>query len=131
MTNDAPSESNFWDLAQTLLKTGTVTRSTMMGLPCLRVNGRFFASFDPRTNSLIVKLPAARVDELINSDRGTPFAPAGRRFRQWAAITPSRSPLWPALLEEALTFVTTQHTPRTTQRGQNSEVDPGATFTSG
>lgn len=107
MTNDVPSESYFWHLAQPLIETSTVTRSTMMGLPCLRVNGLFFASFDPRTNSLVVKLPTARVDELITSDQGTPFAPAGRRFRQWAAITPNRSPLWPTLLQEALTFATT------------------------
>ena len=107
MTHDVPSESDFWNLAQALLKVDAVTRSTMMGLPCLRVNGLFFASFDPRTNSVVVKLPAARVDELINSDQGTPFAPAGRMFRQWVAITPSRSPLWPTLLQEALAFATT------------------------
>jgi len=107
-TNDVLCDSYFWDLADSLLQTGAVTRSTMMGLPCLRVNGLFFASFDRRTDSLLVKLPAARVDELIDSDQGTPFAPAGRRFRQWAAITRDRSAIWPSLLDEALSFVITQ-----------------------
>ena len=82
MKSNAPPEACFWDIAHTFLKTDSVTRSTMMGLPCLRVNGHFFASFDPRTNSLVVKLPAARVDELIASHLGAPFAPAGRRFRE-------------------------------------------------
>ncbi|MEE6139664.1 hypothetical protein SKC41_25470 [Mycobacterium sp. 050128] len=104
MTNDVSPESRFWDLAEILLKTNSVTRSTMMGLPCLRVNGLFFASFDPRTECLVVKLPAARVDELIASGLGSPFAPAGRRFREWAAIAPSQSPRWLALLNEALAF---------------------------
>jgi hypothetical protein len=110
MTHHMPSESDFWALAQTLLNADTVTRSTMMGFPCLRVNGLFFASFDPRTNSLVIKLPAARVDELIESDQGAPFAPAGRRFREWVAINPSRSRLWPAFLNEARAFVATQRT---------------------
>ncbi|SOX53409.1 hypothetical protein MAAFP003_2083, partial [Mycobacterium ahvazicum] len=104
VTNDASPEVCFSDLAEILLKTDSVTRSTMMGLPCLRVNGLFFASFDPRTDCLVVKLPAARVDELITSGLALPFAPAGRRFREWAAITPSQSPHWPALLNEALAF---------------------------
>jgi hypothetical protein len=85
-----------------------VTRSTMMGFPCLRVNGQFFASFDARTNSLVIKLPAARVDELIESDRGAPFAPAGSRFREWVAVNAGRSRLWPALLNEARAFVATR-----------------------
>lgn len=82
-----------------------VTRSTMMGLPCLRVSGRFFASFDKRSGALVVKLPKSRVDELIASGRTEPFAPAGRRFREWAAIDPARQEQWSALLDEALEFV--------------------------
>lgn len=121
MTRNAPTESDFWDLAQPLIDTGTVTRSTMMGLPCLRVDGRFFASFDPRTNSLLVKLSAARVDELIDANQGNPFAPAGRTFRQWTAITPSRSTLWPSLIEEALDFATRQHTLDTTLNPNGSK----------
>jgi uncharacterized protein YndB with AHSA1/START domain len=107
-----PSETYFWALAQALLNANTVTRSTMMGLPCLRVDGRFFASFDPRTNALVVKLPAARVDQLIESGQAEPFAPAGRRFREWAAIDPSRSAVWPSFLDEALAFVAAQRTQR-------------------
>ena len=109
MGGDVSTESDFWDLAEPLIEAGAATRSTMMGLPCLRVNGLFFASFDPRTNSLVVKLPAARVDELIKADQGNAFAPAGRKFRQWTAITASRSALWPSLIEEALAFAKHQH----------------------
>ena len=34
-----------------------VTRSTMMGLPCLRLHSAFFASSDRRSGDLLVKLP--------------------------------------------------------------------------
>jgi hypothetical protein len=105
---DGSTETSFWAVAEPLLKAATVTRSTMMGLPCLRASGRFFASFDRRTNALVVKLPAARVDELIRSGGAEPFAPSGRRFREWASIDSGRSEAWPSLLDEALEFVAAQ-----------------------
>jgi len=79
----------------------------MMGLPCLRVNGSFFASSDRRTGNLLVKLPEARVSALVRAGRAEPFAPAGRTFRQWAAIPDQRARTWRALLDEALAYVNT------------------------
>jgi hypothetical protein len=98
-------EERFWSLAEPLLERQSVTRSTMMGFPCLRVDGAYFASCDHRTGDLVVKLPADRVDELIASGRARPFIPAGRRFREWAAIPPERRGAWRSLLDEALAFV--------------------------
>lgn len=103
--SDGFTEADFWAVADPLLTTAIVTRSTMMGLPCLRANGRFFASFDRRTTALLVKLPEARVNELIQSGEAEPFAPSGRRFREWASIDPLRSEVWPSRLREALAFV--------------------------
>ncbi len=77
----------------------------MMGLPCLRLHGAFFASCDRRTGDLLVKLPATRVEELVAAGRAHAFAPAGRRFREWAAIPDERSRSWRRLLDDALTFV--------------------------
>jgi uncharacterized protein (TIGR02453 family) len=79
-------EKLFWDLVEPMYADPAVQRSTMMGLPCVRLDGRFFASLDRRTGALLVKLPAARVGELIADGVGEPFAPAGRVFRQWVAI---------------------------------------------
>jgi hypothetical protein len=98
-------EARFWDVAQPLLDHAGVIRSTMMGLPCLRVHEQFFASWDRRTGDLLVKLPEPRVDELVAAGQAHPFAPAGRRFRQWAAIAPQHQSTWPARLDEALAFV--------------------------
>jgi hypothetical protein len=99
-----PGEARFWDVAEPLLARAEVTRSTMMGLPCLRWNGAFFASCDRRTGDLLVKLPELRVDELVTSGRANSFAPAGRRFREWAAVPEDRSRTWKSLLHEALEF---------------------------
>jgi hypothetical protein len=105
MTERSPEEKCFWDIAAPLLGEPNIAKSTMMGLPCLRVNGLFFASFDRRTKHLLVKLSAARVDQLISSGAASPFAPARRRFREWAAIDSSKRECWPYLLDEALAFV--------------------------
>ena len=101
----ATSEGRFWSLAEPLVARSGVERSTMMGLPCLRVAGAFFAACDRRTGALLVKLPEARVDELVDSGRAHAFAPAGRRFRQWAAIPVDRCRSWRGLLDEAFHFV--------------------------
>lgn len=103
----AAGEERFWDLTEPLLARPEVTRSTMMGLPCVRVNGQFFASTDARTGDLLVKLPADRVVELVAAGRAHPFAPAGRTFREWAAVPYERRRAWKGLLAEALDFVAT------------------------
>jgi hypothetical protein len=83
------------------------TRAGTLGLPCVRVDGQFFASWDRGTGALVVKLPESRVDELVEAGRAEPFAPAGRRFREWAAIPVERSRSWRALLDEAYQHVST------------------------
>jgi hypothetical protein len=104
-------------LAEPLLDQTGITGSTMMGLPCLRVNGAFFASYDVRTGNLLLKLPATTVQRLIDSDEARPFAPAGRTFREWAAIPPARLTTWPTLLQDALTHVRAQPATRSRRGG--------------
>jgi hypothetical protein len=82
-----------------------VTTGTMMGFPCRRVAGAFFASCDHRTGDLIVKLSRQRVQELITAGTGKPFAPAGRTFREWVLIDDRDPARWAALIDEARTFV--------------------------
>lgn len=94
-----------WEsIIRPLLGLPGVTGSTMMGLPCLRLSGVFFAAWDRRTGDLLVKLPATRVDALVDTGEAHAFAPAGRRFREWAAIAPDDAAhrTWTVLIEEAL-----------------------------
>jgi hypothetical protein len=98
-------ESLFWELAEELLNEARITRSTMMGYPCLRVRGAFFACVERNTGHLVLKLPAARVQELVRSGRALHFAPNGRVFREWVAIPQPNRKQWAAMLTEALGFV--------------------------
>ncbi|GIH05264.1 hypothetical protein Rhe02_33310 [Rhizocola hellebori] len=100
-------EELFWDLAEPLCAQAAVSRSTMMGYPCLRYHGRFFASIDRTTGALLVKLPQDRVAELIRQGHGQPFAPAGRMFREWVAIDKPQRRRWNTLIGEAIDFAQT------------------------
>ena len=77
----------------------------MMGLPCLRVEGAFFASLDTRSGDLIVKLDATEVARRVEAGSGRSFAPAGKTFREWVAIDTVDEEAWRAVLGEALAFV--------------------------
>ena len=102
MTGDGQAgEHRFWQLAQPLLDRPGVSRSTMMGFPCLRLGGDFFASCDRRDGSLVVKLDEALVESLLASGRAEPFAPSGRRFREWAAVPYGRRRSWARHLDAA------------------------------
>ena len=97
-----PEQERFWTLARPLLRRAGVTRSTMMGFPCLRLDGDFFASCDHRTGELVVKLNEQRARALVDLGEAEPFAPNGRRFREWVTVPHQRHRSWPRLLEEAL-----------------------------
>ena len=63
------------ELTDDLLYDPAVGRSTMVGYPCVRRSGRFFASFDPRAEALVIKLPLkTRSGELVANGTGEPFA---------------------------------------------------------
>ena len=52
-----PAEERFWALAEAISANAHVTRSTMMGLPCLRWDGQFFASSTAVTTHLSSSSP--------------------------------------------------------------------------
>jgi hypothetical protein len=107
-----PSESSGGDgarevydeLTDDLLYDPAIGRATMMGYPCLRLAGRFLASYDDKLGGLVVKLPRERIRALIASGDGEPFAPAGRVFREWVVVPRVDRARWEALLAEAVDF---------------------------
>jgi hypothetical protein len=103
-------EDLFEELVEPMYVDPAVQRSTMMGLPCVRLHGQFFASFDRRGGALLVKLPPERVNQLIAAGEGEPFAPAGRTFREWVALPQPDRRRWQSLLAEACDRAADTHT---------------------
>lgn len=92
------------ELTDDLLYDPAIGRATMMGYPCVRLAGRFLASYDDKATCLVVKLPRERVAELVENGEGDPFAPAGKVFREWVSIPTVDRELWQTLLAEATDF---------------------------
>ncbi len=97
----------FWRTAAALMSRPDVSEGTLMGFPCLRVDGGFFATCDHRTGDLIVKLSRDRVQEVIAKGEGEAFAPAGRVFKEWVLVNRRDARRWRKLMDEALQFVRT------------------------
>jgi hypothetical protein len=74
------------------------------GRSALRVGGKIFAM--PVRGRLVVKLPRARVDELVGAGEGVRFdANKGTPMKEWFSLDED-SPLgWTALAEEAAAHV--------------------------
>lgn len=78
----------------------------MLQSPGLKTAGKFYA-FATATD-LVVKLPASRVDELIDSGRGLACAPrAGRPVREWVRIAAPDEEVCLSYVLEARAFVST------------------------
>jgi hypothetical protein len=74
------------------------------GSDALKINGSIFAMIT--RGHLVVKLPAARVRELIEAGDGAPFdAGKGKPMREWVAATGEDRVTWQELADEALRFV--------------------------
>ena len=95
----------FAQLRQRFAARPLVTEGTGFGHSSgLRVAGRIFVIF--RENEVTVKLPMARVDELVGRGVGARFQPGHARvMRQWLTVPSAHAGAWEDLAEEAFDFV--------------------------
>lgn len=93
----------FWDCAAQLYDLPGVIEGTIFGFACVRVDDQFVAM--PANDALWVKLPANRVEELIDAGTGVECRPNGRRFKEWIEVRTPDEHLWLALLNESVEFV--------------------------
>ena len=70
----------------------------------LKVDGRIFGMLV--RDELVLKLPRARVDELVAAGEGTHFdAGKGTPMREWFVLSPTSKKRWAPLAREAFQFV--------------------------
>jgi hypothetical protein len=73
------------------------------GRSALRYRRKIFAMFV--RGQLVVKLPRARVDELVAGGHGERFdANKGTPMKEWFSLDPESALPWPSLAREALDF---------------------------
>jgi hypothetical protein len=101
ISNDA-----FDRVAKAFVREREVSRGARKGFGsgALTVNGKIFSMITSK-GEFVVKLPKARVDELVASGAAEVFEPRpGRAMKEWAVV---RAPAakWVAIAKEARTFV--------------------------
>jgi TfoX/Sxy family transcriptional regulator of competence genes len=83
-----------------------VTQGTMFGSKGLRTGTKFFAVW--WHDHLVVKMPPARLTQLVESGDAQPFEPMeGRRMNGWIVLADSVD--WPPVVEEARAHVAAQN----------------------
>lgn len=98
--------ATFRRILQRLLREPGVNEGTGFGSNAgLRVGTKIFAMLG--RDGLVVRLPKARVDELVASGAGVRFDPRrdGRVMKEWVVIGAERRRSWGGLCDEALDFV--------------------------
>ena len=100
----------FARLADTLRREGGVDPAEpeparrKFGAGALKVRGKIFAM--PAQGTLVLKLPANRVDALVAAGLGTRFdLGPGRVMKEWVALSGAGEDRWLALAREARAFV--------------------------
>jgi TfoX/Sxy family transcriptional regulator of competence genes len=84
------------------IKDVTVLSGT--GAQGMKFKGKMFAMFTK--GQILLKLPSARVDELIASGEGLPYdAGTGKTMKNWVLIPETRKDSWVKYCEEAKNFL--------------------------
>lgn len=94
----------FSDVTRAFQKDTGVEMGRMFGAPGLKVRGRVFAM--EVKGALVVRLDAARCQDLVAAGCAVPFDPGhGRPMKAWVAISKDVDQDWVALAKEARTLV--------------------------
>jgi hypothetical protein len=82
---------------------GPAPRGRGFGSGAIKIDGKIFASL-ASGDRLLLKLPASRVDALINEGIGERFSTGGRPKREWVTVALAHAERWVPLSDEARAF---------------------------
>ena len=100
---EAEADPRLARIAKAYASDPRVTTGKLFSSVGLNVNGKIFAMVV--RGHLVVKLPKARVDELVDRGDGQRFEPGpGRVMKEWLTFTGAES-RWDGLAREAYEFV--------------------------
>lgn len=94
-----------WDQLVAAAVGGPVTPGAMFGSKGLRTGTKYFAIW--WQDRLVLKLPAAGIDDLVGAGQAVAFEPMpGRRMNGWVVVGSATD--WPMLAEQARGYVESQ-----------------------
>ncbi|MEM7722961.1 MAG: hypothetical protein AAF376_11355 [Pseudomonadota bacterium] len=96
-------ETLYADLAATHLQIERVSTGRMLKSDALTIDGKSYAYLSE--GGLVVKLPKARVTELVEDGTGEALRVGARVMREWVVVPFDHKDQWPELMQSALEFV--------------------------
>ncbi|MES1176600.1 MAG: hypothetical protein ABUL62_19915 [Myxococcales bacterium] len=104
VTGEGAVDPTFAPIVQAFADDSNVSRRRMFSSPSvLSVDGKIFVMMV--RGKLVLKLPKARVEELVDAGKGNHFDPGhGRLMKEWLSLA-GRTPPWLGLAREAYRFV--------------------------
>jgi hypothetical protein len=100
------SQEQFDVIADTLAQNADTKRSKMFGAHCLTVNGKAFAALSTK-GGMTFKLVGDDHARALALPGASLFDPSGmgRPMKEWVLVPASQSAHWPALADQARTYV--------------------------
>jgi hypothetical protein len=83
--------------------------SQMMGMPCVKADGKLIAGWVASKNAMVFKLPDEKTHGAALGLEGAHlFDPGGkgRPFKEWVVVPAAHAAEWPGLAEQALALRT-------------------------
>jgi len=83
--------------------------SQMMGMPCVKADGKLIAGWVASKNAMVFKLPDEKTHAAALGLEGAHlFDPGGkgRPFKEWVVVPAAHAAEWPGLAEQALALRT-------------------------
>jgi hypothetical protein len=85
---------------------GQAEQTQMMGMPCVKANGKLVAGYSASESAMVFKLLDADAREQALALEGSHlFDPSkrGRPMTKWVAVPPAHAEEWPRFAEQAIT----------------------------
>jgi hypothetical protein len=85
---------------------GEAERTQMMGMPCVKANGKLVLGYSPSEDAMVFKLlDEAMREQALTLGGAHLFDPSrqGRPMSKWVAVPPAHADEWPRLAEQAVT----------------------------
>ncbi|HEY8543916.1 MAG TPA: hypothetical protein VIL36_02670 [Acidimicrobiales bacterium] len=121
------AEDAFDDIRLDFAAEAGVGEGRMFSTEGLTYRGKFFVALTGDQTSLLVKLPEARVTELIEEGTGRPFRTGDRApMREWALIPLDAVDRWQAIAAEAFAFAKAAVGPVEDDDADATTLDTGA-----
>jgi len=93
-------------LVEELVETSSAKSGQMFGMPCLKYQGKFFAGYAEKAETMVFKLTGEAHSQALALEGARLFDPSGmgRPMKEWVEVPHEHASRWGELAREALDY---------------------------